>query len=224
MKSSKKFVWVLAVGLALSACGSTEPGTTTTDVVSSSVPAATESSDVPADAAVEDLPIVDLFEDEDGPADLAGMVREATMIFEARVVEVESELRYYGPTAENQETTAFEQVGLVLEPTNVLKGDVPARLTVRWTSYVTEDARPGAQRLGRVSVDGLIINERARGQRFGIFIHSEVEPGVFDVLTTTGIVPINPAGRLTNRQGLTASDLYSGWIGGKFEDMVVSVQ
>ena len=176
-----------------------------------------------SDASTE-LPIVDLLEDEDGPSDLTGMVAEAQMVFEAQVVAVEPEFRYYGPTSEAPDTAAFEQVGLVLEPTNVLKGNVPETLTIRWTSYQTEDDQPGSPRLSRVSVQGLVINEQAQGERFGIFIQGEAEMGVFDVLTASGIVPLDAEGQLSPDQGATASFLYGDWIGDRFEDMVASAQ
>ena len=177
-----------------------------------------------ASVASTELPIVELLEDEDGPSDLAGMVDEAQMVFDARVVAVEPEFRYYGPTSEVPDTAAFEQVGLVLEPTTVLKGDVPETLTVRWTSYQTEDDQPGSLRLSRVSVQGLVIDEEAQGQRFGVFIHGEVETGVFDVFTASGIVPLDDEGNLSPNQGATASVLYGDWIGVRFADMVTSVQ
>ena len=202
---AQRLAVLLAIATLAAACGSNPDGSQS------------------ADASTE-LPIVDLLADEDGPSDLAGMVAEAQMIFEARVVAVEPEFRYYGLTSEVPDTAAFEQVGLVLEPTNVLKGDVPETLTIRWTSYQTEDDQPGSPRLSRVSVQGLVINEQAQGERFGIFIQGEVELGVFDVLTASGIVPLDDEGKLSPDQGATAGFLYGDWIGDRFEDMVASAR
>lgn len=203
---------LFAIATLAAACGSNLDSSQTSDDLPRVV------------ASNEELRIVDLSADEAGPSNLAGMVAEAQMIFEAEVVAVEPGIRYYGPDAEAPDTPAFEQVGLVLEPTNVLKGEVPETLSVRWTSYQTEDTQPGSLRLARVSIDGLVINEQAQGQRFGIFIYSEVEPAVFDVLTTSGIVPLDAEGRLAPDQSAAASFLYSDWIGERFEDMVASDQ
>ena len=202
---AQRLAVLLAIATLTAACGSNLDGSQSSD-------------------ASTELPIVDLLEEEDGPTDLAGMVAEAQMIFEARVVAVEPEFRYYGPSSEVPDTAAFEQIGLVLEPTNVLKGDVPETLTVRWTSYQTEDDQPGSPRLSRVSIQGLVINEEAQGQHYGIFIQGEVESGVFDVLTASGIVPLDDEGQLSPDQGATASFFYGDWIGDRFEDMVTSVQ
>ena len=202
---AQRLAVLLAIATLAAACGSNPDGSQSSD-------------------ASTELPIVDLLADEDGPSDLAGMVAEAQMIFEAREVAVEPEFRYYGLTSEVPDTAAFEQVGLVLEPTNVLKGDVPETLTIRWTSYQTEDDQPGSPRLSRVSVQGLVINEQAQGERFGIFIQGEVELGVFDVLTASGIVPLDAEGQLSPDQGATASFLYGDWIGDRFEDMVASAR
>ncbi len=152
------------------------------------------------------------------------MVAEAQMVFEARVVAVEPEFRYYGPSSEAPDTAAFEQIGLVLEPTNVLKGDVPETLTIRWTSYQTEDDQSGSPRLSRVSIQRLLINEEAQGQQYGIFIQREVESGVFDVLTASGIVPLDDGRQTLVRSGGPASFLYGDWIGDRFGDMVASAR
>ena len=51
-----------------------------------------------------------------------------------------------------------------------------------------------------------------------------LESGVFDVLTASGIVPLDDEGELSSDQGATASFLYGDWIGDRFGDMVTSVQ
>ena len=77
---AQRLAVLLAIATLAAACGSNLDGSQSSDVST-------------------ELPIVDLLEDEDGPTDLAGMVAEAQMIFEARVVAVEPEFRYYGPSS-----------------------------------------------------------------------------------------------------------------------------
>ena len=86
LRCANRIVLLLIIATLTAACGS-------------SVESSQEPDNV-LEAAVTgetDLPVLERSEDEDGPSDLAGMVDEAQMIFEARVVAVEPGLRYYGP-------------------------------------------------------------------------------------------------------------------------------
>lgn len=169
------------------------------------------------------LPVLHVQLDEIGPGDLEGMVDEAQFIFEASIVRVEPGIRYYGPTEEMPDTSAFEQVGLVFQPTDVLKGEVADEITIRWTAYQTDGDKPGAERLARVSLNGLQLNEDAKGQRFGIFVGPEVGDGVYESLSTLGVVPLDSEGNITNKEGFTNEVLYGEFIDKPFGDLVTSV-
>ena len=168
---------------------------------------------------VDELPLVVVTEDEAGPSDIAGYVDASSAILEARLVEVRPAIRFYGPDVEAPDALAFEQVALVFEPTTVYKGEVGPQIELRWTSYVTDGTSPDATRLERVEINGIIVNENAVGQRYGLFVGESVGDGIFDPLTSAGIVPLNPAGHIQGRHSSSAF-LYGDFIGGLFSDII----
>lgn len=217
-----RYLWLTLAAFLIGVTACSESSTVAEPPVDASPDTSSDDATV-EDQPVNTLPLFDVFEDEDGPADLAGMVSDASGIFEGVLIEVEPAIRYYGgPDSESPDAILFEQVGLVFEVADQLKGPDSETFTVRWTSYVASDRGGEASRTGRVSIDGLEINEGAQGQRYGVFISQEVEPGIFEPLTATGLLPLNPDGRLTNRQGFTSTALFGDWIGKPFEEMIAS--
>ena len=191
------------------------------------VSAACSTTTSEASVSGDDLPFVEIFQDEDGPGDVPGIVTEAELIFEGRVVEVIPGLRFYGgfDPEIGEDFRTFEDIGLVIETTNVLKGDVPERITVRWPGYLREAGDLGAQRTGQLTVNGLTINENARGQNFGVLTDPLTDPGDYIPLTTSGIIPLNSNGRITGRNGFgRGTTIFGDFVGERLSDVVDSAR
>lgn len=179
----------------------------------------TQSEDTaPSDAA--ELPPTRVIVDEAGPGDLRTMFSESSLVIRAELIEVNAGLRYYGPDAEAPDATAFEQVELVFAPVEVFKGDpVDKTISIPWTAYTTRGVEQGAERVERVVLNGLMVNERSVGQQYGLFIKSI--DGVVQATSSEGIVPLNPQGRITGRDTSDGGVLVHDLIGMPFTDAVV---
>lgn len=190
----------------------------------SQVAESSASSPLVTDNATADseLPLTQVFEDELGPTNLTDLVEASSAIIEARLVDVRPAVRFYGPDLEAPDALAFEQVALVFEPTEVYKGEVGEQIEIRWTAYVTDGIGANARRLERVEINGISVNENAKGQRYGLFVGESVGDQIFDPTISAGIVPINPAGRIQGRHS-SSQFLYGDFIGGSFADLIASV-
>jgi len=163
------------------------------------------------------LPISFVSADEGGPSSIAGLVDEAAYVLQAQLVEVRPGARYYGADEEAPDATTYEEVDLVFETVEMLEGESRGEVTIPWTAYTTAGNGRGAERLQRVSVGGLIVNERAKGQHYGIFVY-ETSDGETVSFTTNGLVPLNPKGKITGRTG--GDPFFHDHIGEQFLDVI----
>ncbi len=160
-------------------------------------PSAEVDEDVLADSLSDTaLPIVGVYVDEDGPATPQEMFAAASQVMDAVLIDVIPGVRYYGPSAEAPDAVAFEQVGLVFEPVETLSGD-GGEVVVQWRAYTVASATDGAERLMRVEISGLVVNESDIGERFAVFVGHEGSSGAFELVSGSGLLRLNEFGEIT---------------------------
>jgi hypothetical protein len=176
-----------------------------------------DTNDGGADASTAELPVVQLHEDEVGPASVAEAVKQSDYVVIATVGEQRDGARYFGDAEEGEGGLAYEAVEWTLNVERWLKGpgDTNAPLTLRSTAYVVDGSKT-PERVAAVEVGGVQMPLSSK-KRYVLFLKNEPEPwGIITVSAGAGIMELDASDRVAGQ----VSDVYASLRGDELADVL----